>query len=200
MQNDELRRSQEQLEESRSRYVDLYENAPACYLTFDEKGLVSDLNLTAAHFLGIDRAFLLKKPFSALIAPESQDLFYLHRRNVLRSAGLQTCELMLKRHKEGKEQFFHARLESIATQADGIKTVRTILIDITERKRMEQELRDGQRLLQDIIDSSPSIIFIKDRDGKFITINAPLEKMLGMTREQLEGKTDYDIFPKDVAE
>ena len=63
MQNDELRRSQEQLEESRSRYFDLYENAPVGYLTFDEKGVVLDLNLTATHLLGIERAFLLKKPF-----------------------------------------------------------------------------------------------------------------------------------------
>jgi PAS domain S-box-containing protein len=72
--------------------------------------------------------------------------------------------------------------------------------DITERKRAEEELRESQRLLRDIIDSSPSAIFLKDVDGKFITINAPLEKMLGMSRDELKGKTDYDIASKDVAD
>ena len=49
--------------------------------------LVLDMNLTATRLLGIERTFLLKKPFSALIAPESQDTFYLHIRQVLRVPG-----------------------------------------------------------------------------------------------------------------
>ena len=75
-----------------------------------------------------------------------------------------------------------------------------VFIDITQRKQMEEELRNSQRLLRDIIDSSPSAIFLKDRDGKFITVNKPLEKMLGTTQEELEGKTDYDIASKDMAD
>ena len=61
--------------------------------------------------------------------------------------------------------------------------------------------RNNVRLLNDIIDGcSPSAIFLKDRDGKFITINAPLEKMLGVSRDELRGKTDYDLFSKEVAD
>ena len=54
--------------------------------------------------------------------------------------------------------------------------------------------------MQDVIDGSTSPIFLKDRDGKFITINASLERMLGMSREEIKGKTDYDIAPKEVAD
>ena len=113
IQNNELLRAQEELEESHSRYLDLYENAPVGYLTFDKKGIISDLNLTAARLLGIERTSLLKKPFSLLIAPESEDIFYFHRHDVLCSAGIHTCDLTLKRN-EGGEQFFRAHLESIA--------------------------------------------------------------------------------------
>ena len=72
--------------------------------------------------------------------------------------------------------------------------------DVSEQKRTEEALRERKRLLQDVIDGSTSPIFLKDRDGRFITINASLERMLGMSREELEGKTDYDIAPKEVAD
>jgi PAS domain S-box-containing protein len=130
MQNDELRRAQEQLEESRERYVDLYEHAPVGYLTFDEKGLVLDMNLTATQLLAIDRTSLLRKPFTLLIASESQDTFYLHRREVLRTPGTHACELMLRR-SNGGEQFFHAQLASTAVQAKGAPAMRTVLTDLT---------------------------------------------------------------------
>ncbi len=55
-------------------------------------------------------------------------------------------------------------------------------------------------LLQQIIDGAPSPIFLKDREGRFITINAALEKMLGIGHAELRGKTDYDLFPKDRAD
>ncbi len=70
----------------------------------------------------------------------------------------------------------------------------------SEQKRAEKALRERERLLQDVIDGSTSPIFLKDRDGKFITINASLERMLGMSREEIKGKTDYDIAPKEVAD
>jgi PAS domain S-box-containing protein len=72
--------------------------------------------------------------------------------------------------------------------------------EIQDRERAEQALREHQRLFQDVIDSSPSAIFLKDLDGKFITINRRLETMLGITREKLKGKTDYDIAPKETAD
>ncbi len=71
MQNEELRKSQEQLEDSRSEYADLYDFAPVGYLTFDGKGLVTRANLTACSLLGIERSHLLKKPFALFIHPDS---------------------------------------------------------------------------------------------------------------------------------
>ena len=146
MQNDELRRAREKIEEFRSRYLDLYENAPVGYLTFDENGVVTEMNPTAERLLGIERTFLLKKPFSFLIAPESQDVFCLHRRDLL-AAGAHTCELMLKRHNAGG-QFFHARLESVGVPADGTTVIRTVLTDITERTQPESAHETARRELE----------------------------------------------------
>ena len=69
-----------------------------------------------------------------------------------------------------------------------------------EREQAEKALRESERLLQNIIDGSPAFIFLKDKDGRFITINKWLEASLGMKREELRGKTDYDVFSKEVAD
>ncbi len=84
-------------------------------------------------------------------------------------------------------------------QTDGRTITRVIRYSI-ERKNAEDALRERERLLQDVMDSSTSPIFLKDRDGKFIAINTSLERMLGISRQELKGKTDYDIAPKEVAD
>jgi PAS domain S-box-containing protein len=81
-----------------------------------------------------------------------------------------------------------------------VSSIMTIARDITERKQAEEALYKNVRLLQDVIDGSTNPIFLKDRDGRFITINASLERMLGMSKDEIKGKTDYDIAPKEVAD
>ncbi len=73
-------------------------------------------------------------------------------------------------------------------------------MDISERKRTEEVLREREQLLQTVIDGSTSPIFLKDLDGKFITINAALERILGISREEIKGKTDYDIASMEAAD
>lgn len=73
--------------------------------------------------------------------------------------------------------------------------------DITERKNMEQAFKDNQLFLQAIIDgASDSIVFVKDLEGHFILVNRYLEKLMGKSRDELLGKTDYDFFPEEMAD
>jgi PAS domain-containing protein len=95
MQNDELRRSQVQLEESRMRYSDLYDFAPIGYLTFDRTGLIVKANLTAAKQLGRERARILEKPFPLYVLGRDRDAFHLHLAKVFKTGERQTCEVRL---------------------------------------------------------------------------------------------------------
>ncbi len=66
MQNQELRKAQEELETSRKKYVDLYDFAPVGYFTLDKDGIIMEANLMGASLLGIDRKRLLKSFFLVL--------------------------------------------------------------------------------------------------------------------------------------
>ena len=141
MQNEELRKSQSELEESRSKYSDLYDFAPVGYFTFDKNGLTLEANLTATKELGVERAFIINKPFRAYIIAGDRNKFDQHLRDALTSEDRKTCELRLKRKNRIE---FIAQLESIALlDSGGADLCRTSCIDITSRKQTERALLDA---------------------------------------------------------
>jgi diguanylate cyclase (GGDEF)-like protein/PAS domain S-box-containing protein len=73
--------------------------------------------------------------------------------------------------------------------------------DITERRTLEQERDRNYAFLRQIIDHIPTQITVKDaRDGRYVLANRVAETQFGMSREEMVGKTAFDLFPKRVAE
>jgi two-component system, cell cycle sensor histidine kinase and response regulator CckA len=145
MQNEEIKRSQLVTEESQKKYLELYDLAPVGYLTLDEKGIMSELNLAVARFLGVAKQSLVDKPLHEFIKSEFQDLFHIHRQEVLESSTTQTCELMLRKN-DGT--FFHGRLDSVRAEIKGQRIIHTILTDTTDRKRIEEALQIARESLE----------------------------------------------------
>lgn len=71
----------------------------------------------------------------------------------------------------------------------------------TELKRVIEHFRKSRELLHAILDSASStFIYVKDLKGRYLLTSRAYEKMLNLTRDQLSGKTVYDLFPGDIAE
>jgi len=139
MQNEELRKTQAQLEESSSQYADLYDFAPVGYVTLDEQCLIWEANLTAASQLGTERARLRKSIFPSYVREQDKEKSRLHIARVFKTRERQTCEVRLR--ARGSEEFY-ARLESIFIEdKHGTGRCRTSIIDISRSKIAEQELQ-----------------------------------------------------------
>ena len=138
-QAEELRRSQQEVQESRDRYLDLYDYAPVGYLTMEKGGGgVLEANLTAAGLLGVEKNELIHSQFTKFVATDSQDAFYFHVKQAFETGTRQKCEIRMHR-KDGL--VFYAQLESIVVHSEGKPDkIRTTLSDITERKKAEEEL------------------------------------------------------------
>lgn len=137
MQNEELRRTQEQLDAARTRYFDLYDLAPVAYFTLSDKGLILEANLTAAYMLGVARSALVKQPMTRFILKEDQDIYYFRRKQLVETGAPQLCELQMTK-ADGKP--FWALLESNATRdVDGTSVYRVTISDINESKKAEEE-------------------------------------------------------------
>jgi PAS domain S-box-containing protein len=135
-QNDELRRARNALEESRQKFSDLYDFAPAGYLTLDQAGLVVQANLTAAGMLGLPLHRLIDRPFVKFLSPASHDAYYLSRRTKPEHLS---GEFVLRK---ADGTFFTGDLVSRQLPNDRLQVV---ILDVSERKRLEQERGEETR-------------------------------------------------------
>jgi len=180
MQNDELRRAQQEIEASRAKYFDLYDMAPVGYFTVSEKGLILESNLRAANLLGVERNRLVKQPLTRHIVPEDQDVYYLHRKRLLETGARQVAELRMFR-QDGSP--FWARMETDAGRdgENGKPVHRVMLSDITVRHLAELALTNVNRELESRVDQ---------RTAELLTANKLMKKMLD------EGKRAEEMLTK----
>jgi PAS domain S-box-containing protein len=72
--------------------------------------------------------------------------------------------------------------------------------DITERKRTEEKIKRQGSLIESLLDSIPDIIFFKNCDGVYLGCNPPFAEFVGRSRDEIIGRTDFDLFGREVAE
>ena len=147
MQNEELMRSQEQLVEAQECYIELYDLAPAGYVTLNSKGLIRNANLTFADMVSVERKNLINQPLSAHVAFDHQDILYRHLRELFSSKKRQVCEFIMEK-KDGKP--FYAKLEStiISDESKKSEAGLTMIMDISDRKAAEKEKEKLEAELQ----------------------------------------------------
>ena len=139
MQNEELRRAQLELEESRDNYFDLYELAPAGYLTLDRHGLIRRANLTASQLLALEKEALLELPLARFVAGESRDNYYRQYKKLMKTGGGITFEAGMIR-SDGERLWVQLEMAATGAGAAGFTDCRIVIIDITARKEAEEAL------------------------------------------------------------
>ena len=72
--------------------------------------------------------------------------------------------------------------------------------DVTERKVAEEEIKRQAGVIRSLLDSIPDIIFFKNMEGVYLGCNPPFAEFVGKSREEIIGKTDYDLFNKEIAD
>ena len=152
MQNEELRKSQQELENSRDKYSRLYDFAPVGYFTISNKGIILQANLTGAKMLGIERGELIDKPLALFIMKEDQDVFYLQRKEVCKIKGTKGTREFRMERKDGTQ--FYAQLECVAANDAGENSAgcMAVMIDITNRKQAEEELGEYRNHLESLVE------------------------------------------------
>ncbi len=197
MQNDELRRSQAELDASRQRYFDLYDLAPVGYFTLSEPGLILQTNLTAAGLLGLTREALVQQPLTRFILPEDQDIFYRHCRRLFETGLPQACQMRMLRANADP---FWVRLEAtVVRDADETAYGRAVMSDITKQKQIELSLRDSEERFRITFAQAAVGIAHVAPDGRFLRLNQRFCDIIGYSQYQMLERSFQDItHPEDL--
>ncbi len=177
MQNEELRRTQGELEDSRASYFDLYDLAPVGYCTIDEKGLILQANLTLATLVGVARNELVRRPFSHFILQEDADIFYLLTKHILAAhptganpaASSCSCELRLKRG-DGTPVWVGLTVTA-ATGESGETVLRVVVTDISARRAREVIELEKAEIQVAILNAIPAHVALIDPEGIILATN-----------------------------
>jgi PAS domain S-box-containing protein len=84
--------------------------------------------------------------------------------------------------------------------SDFQQSIDALLAESGEAQRAEEALRVSEQRLQDIVDNTTAVIFVKDLELRYILVNREYELRHRLQRDQIRGKTDFDIHPREVAE
>jgi two-component system, NtrC family, sensor kinase len=194
----ELARTLEQLQEAQKFTERTIDAIADPIFVKDEQHRWLMVNTAFCQLIGRQRQELLGKTDYDFFSKTEADIFWA-RDNLVLTRGIDD---------ENEESFTDAigvihtisTKKSLLVDTSGRKVIVGSIRDITARKRVEIALRESEEKLQTFFRNAPTIVYIKDLDGRYTSINYEFEKVIKISQAEVLGKTDYDFLPQETAE
>ncbi|MCL5970715.1 MAG: PAS domain S-box protein, partial [Patescibacteria group bacterium] len=175
-------------------------NAPLPIYEIDFRGpKFIRVNDAFCRYTGHTRKQLLKKNPLSFLDNDSKTEFKERIRKKLAGKKVNTIIRCKSKTKDGRRHFAELNIAFIYNQNKKIKSAIIIIHDITDYKRTEETINLQKEELQTIMDSVPASIFYKDKNNNFLQVNKSFAKSMGVSKQELEGKSLFDLYPKEQA-
>jgi len=204
------------LRESEARYRSLYHNTPAMLHSIDEQGRLVSVSDHWAEEMGYLPEDIVGRKLTDFFTSESK----VYAEETVFRDFFQNgyCKDIPYRFVKKNGKIIDVLLSAIADRDGKFKRTLAVSIDVTERKRAEEKLREAKeelarhsrdlerkvakrtREITSILKYTPDVVYIKDRRFRYVLINARFEELLEKTNDEVRGCSDYDLLPREVAD
>ena len=206
------------LRESEERYRGLYHHTPAMLHSIDTNGCLVSVSDYWVEVLGYDRKEVIGRKLTEFFTESSRR--YAEKTVFPEFFRTGICKDVPYQFIKKNGDVIDILLSAISDRDGERAPVRSLAVsmDVTERnraekalKRAEKELRRYSRNLErkvrkrtqeitSILKYTPAVVYIKDKEGCYNLVNSQFEELFAMQNGDVQGKTDYDIFPTEVAD
>jgi PAS domain S-box-containing protein len=187
----EQRRSEEALRASEARYRALVESSPDG-IGIHQDGRVVFINPAGARLLGAQSPDeLVGKSVMDLLHPDYREVV---RERIQRSLATgQPAPPLIEKFIRLDGTAIDVEVTAVPIMWEGRPAMQVVFRDITERKRMEEELKASEERYRDLFENANDGIYILDRAGRIVSFNRKAEEITGYTLEEVRGQS-YTLF------
>ena len=199
MQNEELRIARQKAEFATQKYIELYDFAPSGYFTLSLDGDILELNLCGSQMLGKERMLLINNRFNLFVSNDTQQVFNRLLDEVLQTKTTGSCEIALN-IRDLNPQY----VQLTCNLTDSGESFLLSAVDITSRKKEEEELKRSRQLISSSIQSQKEILLLMiDTEYRYLYFNEAhfeiMESVYGKKIEAGRNILEY-ITPIDYKE
>ncbi|RME91031.1 MAG: PAS domain S-box protein, partial [Verrucomicrobia bacterium] len=200
----EQRQAKEALAESERKYRELVQNAASIILRMDRHGAITFINEFGLQFFGFSEEELLGRNVMDTIVPQEESTgrklkpmiedICRHPEKYANNINENIC-------KDGRRVWIAWTNRAVLDEKGQLKEIFCVGTDITARRQAEEALARERTLLRTLLDLLPVAVYAKDLQGRKILANKVEARLMGFESvEEVLGKTDHDVYPKEVAD
>lgn len=193
----ERKQTEEALRASEARFRAVWETATDAMVLSDAEGIVLLANPSYFELYGYTPDAVIGHTFTIIFPAEVRAEAVETYRRVFHNPSVNQRFESVVQHAGGTVLIVETHVNFLVHDGQRVAML-SVIRDITERKRLEEEVHRSKALLQSFLDHSPSAMAVKDLQGRYLIANRRMTELLQCEPEQLIGQDDSKFLPPDV--